>query len=77
MSKGIKLYTEQKHNLYQIEKALDVDKMYLYKFVGNFKKIRKMPYEIVLRIAAFEQIEPNELYSKVLTYALQNSSKGD
>ena len=78
MSKGIKLYTEQKHNLYQIEKALNVDKMYLYKFVGNYKKIHKMPYEIVLRIAAFEQIEPNELYSKMLTYALQNSkNRGD
>lgn len=72
-----KLYAEQKHGLNKIQTELKLDKMYLYKFVGNYKKIHKMPYEIVLKIAAFEQIEPNELYSKMLTYALQNSSKGE
>lgn len=76
MARRIRLYEEQKNCLNQMQKALNLDKMYLYKFVGNYKKIKKMPYEIVLGIAKLEKIEANELYNKMLVYALQNS-KGD
>lgn len=73
-----KLYSEQKMSLNAIRKHLGLDKMYLYRFIGNYEKIQKMPYNIVLGIAALEGIEPNELYSKMLTYAVKNSkNKGD
>lgn len=68
-----KLYSEQKLCLNSIGKQLGLDKMYLYRYVGNYKKIEKMPCNILLGIAKIEGIEPNELYSKMLVYSLQNS----
>jgi hypothetical protein len=68
-----KLYPEQKLTLNSIRRYLGLDKMYLYRFIGNYERIEKMPYSIVLGIAKLEKIEPNKLYSKMLTYALQNS----
>ena len=67
-----KLYLEQKLSLNSIGKELGLDKMYLYRYVGNYKRIEKMPCNILLGIAKVEEIEPNELYSKMLVYALQN-----
>lgn len=75
--KDLKLYAGQKKNLNQIRNELGLDKMYLYRYVGNHSKIKKMPYEIVLGIANVEKIEPNELYNKMLVYALQNPNKGE
>lgn len=76
--KDLKLYAGQKKNLNQIRNELGLDKMYLYRFVGNYEKIQKMPYNIVLGIANIEKIEPNDLYSKMLSYAVKNSKeKGD
>ena len=71
-----KLYQEQKKCLNEIGRELGLDKMYLYRYVGNIEKIEKMPYEIVLGISHAEKIEPNELYNKMKVYALKNS-KGD
>lgn len=70
--KAPKLYSEQKSSLNSIGKELGLDKMYLYRYVGNIEKVEKMPYEIVLGIANIEKIEPNELYNKMKVYALQN-----
>ena len=73
-----KLYSEQKMSLNAIRKNLGLDKMYLYRFIGNYEKVQKMPYNIVLGIAEYENIEPNELYNKMLVYAVKNSkNKGD
>ena len=73
-----KLYSEQKASLNAIRRHLGLDKMYLYRFIDNYKKIEKMPYNIVLGIAEYENIEPNELYNKMLVYAVKNSkNKGD
>jgi hypothetical protein len=76
MYKKPKLYADQKEAINVIQKSLGLDKMYLYRYVGNYKKIKTMPYEIVLGIAKVEKIKPNELYSKMLIYALENS-KGE
>lgn len=73
--KDLKLYAGQKKNLNQIRNELGLDKMYLYRYVGNHNKIKRMPYEIVLGIANVEKIEPNELYSKMLVYALKNKKE--
>lgn len=71
-----KLYSGQKLSINSIGKELGLDKMYLYRYVGNYKRIEKMPCNILLGIAKIEGIEPNELYSKMLVYALQNK-KGE
>lgn len=75
MRKTPKLYSGQKMSINSLAKALKLDKMYLYRYVGDCERIKKMPYEIVLGIAYLEGIEPNELYNKMLTYSLQNSNK--
>lgn len=75
MAKSVKLYAEQKSSINSISVRLGLDKMYLYRFVGNVEKVEKMPYGIVLGIANIEKIEPNDLYSKMLSYALENSRK--
>lgn len=71
-----KLYSEQKLSLNSIGKELSLDKMYLYRYVGNYKRIERMPCNVLLGIAKVEGIEPNELYNKMLIYALQNK-KGE
>ena len=73
MIKSSKLYSEQKLSTHSLEKELGLDKMYLYRYVGNHEKIKKMPYNIILGISKLEGIEPNELYNKMLVYSLQNS----
>lgn len=67
----VKLFIGQKHNLSTLQRLLGVDKNYLYRFVKNPAKVRKMPFEIVLGISKIEKIEPNELYNKMLVYSLQ------
>ena len=64
-----KLYKEQKLTLNQIRRRMGLDKMYLYRFVGNYDKIDRMPYKIVIGIARVERIDPEELYYKMLAYA--------
>lgn len=77
MGKSPKLFTEQKMSLGTMQRLLNLDKMCLYRYVGNYEKIEKMPYNIILGIAKLENMEPNELYNKMLVYSLQNSKKGD
>lgn len=72
-----KLYSEQRLSLKEIQQRLGLDKMYLYRYVGNHEKIKKMPYSIVLGIAKIELIEPNELYNKMLVYSLKNPKRGE
>ena len=72
-----KLYAQQKLSLNQIQRTLNLDKMYLYRYVGNHEKIVKMPYNIVLGIAKVEGLEPNDLYNRMLVYAIQHPRIGD
>lgn len=71
-----KLYEEQKNTLNHIGKELNLDKMYLYRYAGNYRKIKMMPYEIVIGISNIEEISPEELYDAMLIYAFKNG-KGE
>lgn len=64
-----KLYEGQKNTLNAIRRRLGLDKMYLYRFVGNYNRVEMMPYKIVIGIARVEQIDAEELYYKMLAYA--------
>ena len=73
-NKQPKLYQNQKNSINYMRRKLGLDKMYLYRCVGNREKIERLPYKIVVDIAKIEGIEPNELYNNMIDYS---EKKGD
>lgn len=63
-----KLYKEQKHSLYEIQKAIGVSRITLYNYANKKRKIENMPIQMILDIAHFEKIEPNELIKRIKEY---------
>ena len=63
-----KLYKEQKHSLYEIQNAIGVSKITLYNYANKKRKIDKMPINMILSIAKYEKIEPNELIKRIKEY---------
>lgn len=63
-----KLYKEQKHSLYEIQNAIGVSKITLYNYANKKRNIDKMPTKMVLDIAYYEKIEPNELVKRIKEY---------
>lgn len=63
-----KLYKDQKHSLYQIQNAIGVSKITLYNYANKKRNIDKMPTKMVLDIAYYEKIEPNELVRRIKEY---------
>lgn len=61
-----KLYKEQKHSLYEIQKELKLDKMRLYRYASGQFKIEKMPISLLNSIAEIERINVDELYRKMV-----------
>lgn len=64
----IKLYEEQKHTIYEIQKAINVSKDTLYRYARGYRKVEKMAPKMLIAIAYFEKIEPNKLYEAMLKY---------
>ena len=63
-----KLYKEQKNSLYQLQKALNLNIMRLYRYADGQISVDKMPINLLNDIARLEEIEPNELYKKMKEY---------
>ena len=63
-----KLYEEQKHSLYKIQKELGLDKMRLYRYATGQFKIESMPSNLLKDIAKIERISVDELYRKMVEY---------
>jgi hypothetical protein len=63
-----KLYEEQKVSLYKIQKDLNLNIMRLYRYAEGVIPIDKMPTDLVLQLAYYFKIEPNELVRKMLDY---------
>ena len=63
-----KLYKEQKHSLYEIQNAIGVSRITLYNYANKKRKVEKMPIKMILDIACYEKIEPNELLKKMKEY---------
>lgn len=61
-----KLYKEQKHSTYEIQKAIGVSKDTLYKYIRNERNVENMPIKMLMDIAYFEKIEVNELFKKLI-----------
>lgn len=63
-----KLYEEQKHSLYDIQNKIGVSKITLYNYANKKRNIDKMPTKVILDIAYYEKMEPNELIKKIKEY---------
>ena len=63
-----KLYKEQKHSLYDIQKRIGVSKITLYNYANKKRNIDNMPLKMILDIALYEQMEPNELVKRIKEY---------
>lgn len=63
-----KLYKEQKHSLYEIQKAIGVSKITLYNYANKKRKVDNMPVSMILDIAYYEKIEPNKLLKEMKEY---------
>ncbi len=62
-----KLYAEQKHSIYYLQKELGLSKYALYHYTRTHK-ISNMPLKLVLDIAYLEKVEPNWLLERMLEY---------
>ena len=60
-----KLYKGQKHSTYEIQKAIEVSKDTLYKYIRNERNVENMPIKMLMDIAYFEKTEVNELFEKL------------
>lgn len=63
-----KLYKKQKHSLYDIQKRIGVSRITLYNYANKKRNIDNMPISMILDIASYEQIEPNELIKNIKEY---------
>lgn len=63
-----KLYKEQKHSLYEIQNAIGVSRITLYNYANKKRNIENMPTKMLLDIAYYEQMEPNELIKRIKEY---------
>lgn len=64
-----KLYEEQKVSIYKIQHDLGLDNMRLYRYAEGTISIDKMPVDLVLKLAYYLKIEPNELLDKMIKYS--------
>lgn len=69
-----KLYAEQKHTLYEIQKHLGLTHDTLYKYARKPEKIKTMSFYLLEGIAEFEGLEPLELKNKMVAYQQENKT---
>lgn len=71
----IKLYEEQTISIYKIQNDLKLDHMRLYRYATGIISINKMPVDLVLALAYYLKIEPNELLRRMLDYEKKQARK--
>ena len=69
-----KLYEEQKHSLYQIQKALNLHIMRLYRYAEGVVSVDKMPIDLLFNLAKFEGLDPDILFKKMKDYQEKKKS---
>lgn len=68
-----KLYAEQKHSIYYLQKELGLSIYALYHYTKTHK-IENMPLKLVCDIAYIEKVEPNWLLERMLEYERSNKN---
>ena len=66
------LYEGQKHTTNEIQRILGYNHSFLYRIIGNEKKIRCIDIDILKDMASLEGLEPEELRGKMLEQARKN-----
>ena len=71
-----KLYEEQKHSIYYLQKELGLSMYALYHYTKTHN-IKNMPLKLVCDIAYLEKVEPNWLLERMLEYESRNKKNND
>lgn len=69
-----KLYKEQNHSLYQMQKILNLNIMRLYRYADGIVSIDKMPITLLNDIAMLEGLDANDLYKRMKEYQKKKST---
>lgn len=63
-----KLFKEQNVSLYKIQKDLGLEIKRLYRYADGTCKIKSMPTELLVKLADYFKIKPQDLYEKMIQY---------
>lgn len=63
-----KLYAEQKHTTNEIGAKIGLSSATLYNYVKGKRNKCNMPVSTLIKIASLEEIEPMDLYFKMVEY---------
>lgn len=63
-----KLYADQKHTLYEIERHLGIGKGRLYNYINKKRDYKKIDIDFFIKLADYEGIGIRELYRKMKEY---------
>ena len=64
----LKLYEEQKHSIYEIQKMAGLNKYTLYKYINGDADIANMKISTLKKIAEIEKVDPFILLEKMKKY---------
>ena len=63
-----KLYADQKHTLFEIERHLGIGKGRLYNYINKKRDYKKIDIDFFIKLADYEGIGIRELYRKMREY---------
>ena len=63
-----KLFEEQRVSIYKVQQDLGLDHARLYRYVSGTTKIENMPTKLILDLANYFKIEPNQLFKEMKEY---------
>lgn len=63
-----KLYKEQTISLYKVAKDINLPMCKLYRYADKTINIKKMPVELVIKLAYYFHIEINKFYNDMVDY---------
>ena len=72
-----KLYEEQKHTIYELQKELGLGHYTLYEYIKKPSKLKNMSMELLNGIAKLENIEPMELRKKMAEYLVKGGNNSE
>jgi len=67
-----KLYSEQKHSIYEIQKKAGLNKYTLYKYINGESNINNIRFGTLEKIAKIEGLDPDILLKKIKEYQKNN-----
>ena len=72
-----KLFEEQQVSIYKIQKDLNLHHCRLYRYADGSLIVDNMPVNLILQLANYFKIEPNELLRKMRNYEIKRQRKNN